>query len=261
MPPLDAPLRTPGASLHVRLRDRRRGLGRLRARGTALGGPGRERPAARGGAAGRQREHPRPARLPAAARAPSVDWDYVTRAGAELRRPPHPAAARQGARRLLLDQRDGLHPRQPRATTTTGAIARLGLGRPASPTSSRPRTTSAAPPSGTAPAGRCRSPSSAPATASRRPWSRRPSRPAWPRNEDFNGAEQDGVGMYQVTQRGGMRASAAVAYLHPAMARAEPDRDAATCTSTGCCSRARARSASRPSQLGAACRSCAPSAR
>ncbi len=40
-----------------------------------------------------------------------------------------------------------------------------------------------------------------------------------PHNEDFNGAEQDGVGMYQVTQRGGMRASAAVAYLHPAMER------------------------------------------
>ena len=40
------------------------------------------------------------------------------------------------------------------------------------------------------------------------------------RNDDFNGAEQDGVGMYQVTQRGGMRASAAVAYLHPAMGRA-----------------------------------------
>jgi choline dehydrogenase len=39
------------------------------------------------------------------------------------------------------------------------------------------------------------------------------------RNEDFNGAEQDGVGMYQVTQRGGMRASAAVAYLHPAAER------------------------------------------
>jgi choline dehydrogenase len=39
------------------------------------------------------------------------------------------------------------------------------------------------------------------------------------RNEDFNGADQDGVGMYQVTQRGGMRASAAVAYLHPATER------------------------------------------
>jgi choline dehydrogenase-like flavoprotein len=52
--------------------------------------------------------------------------------------------------------------------------------------------------------------------------------PAWveaavqaglPRNADFNGAEQDGVGMYQVTQRGGLRASAAAAYLHPATAR------------------------------------------
>jgi choline dehydrogenase len=39
------------------------------------------------------------------------------------------------------------------------------------------------------------------------------------RNEDFNGDEQDGVGLYQVTQREGMRASAAVAYLHPAMER------------------------------------------
>ncbi len=39
------------------------------------------------------------------------------------------------------------------------------------------------------------------------------------RNEDFNGGAQDGVGMYQLTQRGGMRASASVAYLHPAMDR------------------------------------------
>src|SRR4051812_16297914 len=39
------------------------------------------------------------------------------------------------------------------------------------------------------------------------------------RNEDFNGAEQDGVGMYQLTQRGGMRASASVSYLHPAAER------------------------------------------
>jgi choline dehydrogenase len=44
-----------------------------------------------------------------------------------------------------------------------------------------------------------------------------------PRNDDFNGAEQDGVGMYQVTQRGGMRASAAVAYLHPASERPNLD--------------------------------------
>ena len=36
-----------------------------------------------------------------------------------------------------------------------------------------------------------------------------------PRNRDFNGAEQQGVGFYQVTQRDGARCSSAVAYLHP----------------------------------------------
>jgi choline dehydrogenase len=38
-------------------------------------------------------------------------------------------------------------------------------------------------------------------------------------NDDFNGAHQDGVGFYQVTQQGGRRWSAADAYLHPAAAR------------------------------------------
>jgi choline dehydrogenase-like flavoprotein len=40
-----------------------------------------------------------------------------------------------------------------------------------------------------------------------------------PANADFNGPDQDGVGWYQVTQRNGMRCSAAVAYLHPALGR------------------------------------------
>jgi choline dehydrogenase len=38
-------------------------------------------------------------------------------------------------------------------------------------------------------------------------------------NDDFNGEAQDGAGMFQVTQRGGRRCSAAVAFLHPALAR------------------------------------------
>ncbi|MEU3661881.1 GMC family oxidoreductase N-terminal domain-containing protein [Streptomyces sp. NPDC032940] len=38
-------------------------------------------------------------------------------------------------------------------------------------------------------------------------------------NDDFNGATQSGVGRYQLTQRGGLRCSAAVAYLHPALDR------------------------------------------
>jgi choline dehydrogenase len=41
-----------------------------------------------------------------------------------------------------------------------------------------------------------------------------------PRNDDFNGARQEGVGLYQVTQRKGQRHSAADAYLKPALERA-----------------------------------------
>ena len=40
-----------------------------------------------------------------------------------------------------------------------------------------------------------------------------------PRKNDFNGAEQDGVGYYQVTQKGGLRHSAAVGYIHPILSR------------------------------------------
>ena len=38
-------------------------------------------------------------------------------------------------------------------------------------------------------------------------------------NEDFNAGEQDGVGLYDLTQRGGYRCSTALAYLHPSMER------------------------------------------
>jgi choline dehydrogenase len=40
-----------------------------------------------------------------------------------------------------------------------------------------------------------------------------------PRNEDFNGARQEGTGTYQVTQKRGRRWSAADAYLRPALDR------------------------------------------
>ena len=40
-----------------------------------------------------------------------------------------------------------------------------------------------------------------------------------PRNRDFNGASQEGVGYFQGTARKGLRCSAAVAYLRPAMRR------------------------------------------
>jgi choline dehydrogenase len=41
----------------------------------------------------------------------------------------------------------------------------------------------------------------------------------FPQNPDFNGAQQDGAGLYQVTQKNGTRHSAADAYLKPALGR------------------------------------------
>ncbi|HMB77213.1 MAG TPA: choline dehydrogenase [Kiloniellaceae bacterium] len=40
-----------------------------------------------------------------------------------------------------------------------------------------------------------------------------------PRNDDFNGADQEGVGYFQLTSRHGRRCSSAVAYLNPARGR------------------------------------------
>lgn len=40
-----------------------------------------------------------------------------------------------------------------------------------------------------------------------------------PANDDFNGAQQEGVGWFQTTQKDGKRCSAAVAYVHPVVAQ------------------------------------------
>ena len=40
-----------------------------------------------------------------------------------------------------------------------------------------------------------------------------------PRNDDFNGATQEGAGYYQLTTRHGWRCTTAVAYLQPARRR------------------------------------------
>ncbi len=44
-----------------------------------------------------------------------------------------------------------------------------------------------------------------------------------PRNDDFNGATQEGIGYYQLTTRRGLRCSTAVAYLRPARSRRNLD--------------------------------------
>ena len=73
------------------------------------------------------------------------------------------------------------------------------------------------------------------------------------RNPDFNGARQEGVGRFQVTQRDGLRCSAAVAYLHPAMERPNLDVITGATGPRGSLSTAIARSASRsPAAVSAA---------
>ena len=59
-----------------------------------------------------------------------------------------------------------------------------------------------------------------------------------PRNDDFNGATQEGVGYYQLTTRRGFRCSTAVAYLRPARAPRESRASRPTPRRRGSCSMA-----------------------
>ena len=54
----------------------------------------------------------------------------------------------------------------------------------------------------------------------------------WPRNNDFNGAAQDGVGYFQLTARRGRRSSTATGYLRPAERR--PNLSVITSALTAC---------------------------
>ena len=62
--------------------------------------------------------------------------------------------------------------------------------------------------------------------------------------EDFNAEEQEGLGIYQVTQKNGERWSAARGYIHPLWPTAPICASRPTRTPPASCSRASARSAS-----------------
>ena len=118
------------AALSLRLHHRRRGIGGLRARQSPYRRSAHEGPAARSRAARHRLLDPRAARLRQAVRAHrrQLGLRVGARAGAE--RPAHLHAARQGARRLLVDQRPGLHPRPARGLRRLGHPG-LGLRRAA----------------------------------------------------------------------------------------------------------------------------------
>ena len=115
----------------IRLRHRRRRLGRLRAGQSPERGRQRERAADRSRRARPPSVHPYPARHGQDARIRHVQLGLPHRARAEHERPQDRGDARQGAGRLVLDQRDGLYPRQSRRLRPLGAErgARLVLCR------------------------------------------------------------------------------------------------------------------------------------
>src|SRR3954454_13108885 len=130
-------------------------------------------------------------------------------------------AARQAAGWLVLDQRDDLHPGRARRLRRVGRADRepsLVL---------RPRAAAVPPDGGQRPrSGRFHGvggPLRVEDLRSPHPWTRAVVASAvaagYPRNDDFNGATQEGVGQYQVTQKRGRRWSAADAYLRPAAGR------------------------------------------
>ena len=88
------------------------------------------------------------------------DWNYTTTEQKQLDTASRVLAAHEGARRLLVDERDDLHPRQPRRLRR---LARRSTARPAGATttccrtSSGPRATPASVRRTTGRTGRCTS--------------------------------------------------------------------------------------------------------
>ena len=183
--------------------------------------PDVERPAARGRRPGHRAGDPRPGDVPDHVQVePRLGPDR--RRGAGSRRASAVPAARPHDRRLQLDQRDDLPPRQPRSTTTTGprsGCATAGATTRCCRTSSAARTTSAARDAYHGVGG----PQTVSDSRSMHPlvdlMLEAAVQAGHAANPDLNGAVQDGVGRFQLTQRGGLRCSTADAYLHPAADR------------------------------------------
>ena len=100
-----------GRRTGIRLHRRRRRFGRLRAGQPADRGWQDHRPAARSRRQGSRSVDPHTRRLLPQHLQPQGRLEFRIGTGARIQQPPHTAAARQGARRLLVDQRPDLHPR------------------------------------------------------------------------------------------------------------------------------------------------------
>ena len=154
------------------------------------------------------------------------DWDWALfsepEPGLDDRRNYLPRG--RVARRLELAQRDDLHPRPPRRLRRVGGHGPRRLGLRRRPAVLQARRGQRARPSRYHGVG---GPLSVSDSRSMHPvvetWIEAAGEAGIPHNEDLNGATQEGAGRYQLTQRDGRRCSAAVAYLHPAVARGNVD--------------------------------------
>ena len=134
-------------------------------------------------------------------------------------RPVGVLAARPGDRRLVVDQRHDLHPRQQARLQHLARrvrLRRLGLQRHTSLLHQGRTELRAARRPTTADLARCRSIDPKFKSASTTAFVESAVNAGAAANPDFNGQSQDGVGFYQLTQKDGRRWSAADAYLHPA---------------------------------------------
>ncbi len=216
-----------------RLHRRRRRHGGLPAGQPAVRGPGEPGAAARGGRARRLPLDPHPGRLPVLHRQSAHRLAVLapsTKPGPQ--RTLDQVSARQGARRLLVDQRHDLHARPAPRLRRVGRARQpgLGLGRGAAVLPAprgpplrwmRGGTRSAARPrrrvagrSAAHQLGRC-------STRSAMPRRRPASRPA----TDFNRGDNFGCGYFEVNQKRGVRWNASKAFLRPVAASPEPEGD------------------------------------
>ena len=131
----------------------------------------------------------------------SLQLGLSLRARAEPQQPAHHRPARQGDRRLVLDQRHGLCPRPRRRLQPLGGSrrARLGLCRRAAllqADGAQPRRRGRLARHAT---GRCMSSAAASPIPSSTPSSRPASRPGFEATDDYNGSKQEGFGLMEQT--------------------------------------------------------------
>ena len=152
---------------------------------------------------------------------PRSDWMFKTEAGARPQRPRAELSARQGDRRLVVDQRHDLHARPGRRLRPLAPARpqRLGLGRRAADLQAARASFPRRRASITRPAANGGSSIRACAGICSTRSARRREQAGIKRIDDFNTGDNEGSAPYHVNQKFGRRWSAARGFLKPVLGR------------------------------------------